>query len=298
MNLAQCHMKKYGLNRCLDALEMPKSSYYWQKNRPTLAEKYEHLRAEVIAVIEKHPAFGYRRIGRALRARGHVINHKTLRRLLKEWGLAMIRKTKKSRPSGIVKLLDELGNLVDLAPVAAIGLFELVRSDFTEIVYRQGKVYLAASLDDFSRKALSWQTQARANKAFVLNTADQALASLKKAGADISKTMFHQDQGSVYTSYAYVDKILKSGARLSFSRTGCPQDNAAIESFFGRLKEEWGPTFAHAETQQEVIELVNQAMEYYNGDRLHSSLDYQTPNDYINKIKEQEQHPTHSLVYA
>ena len=110
--------------------------------------------------------------------------------------------------------------------------------------------------------------------------------------------MFHQDQGSVYTSYAYVDKLLKAGARLSYSRKGTPGDNAAIESFFGRLKEEWGLTFAQAETEQEVIELINQAMESYNGDRLHSALDYQSPNEYINNIRKQEQQPTHSLVMA
>lgn len=297
VHLVECHKIKYGLNRCLSALGLAKSSYYWQKKRPTLAEKYEELRAEVIAVIAEHPAYGYRRIEKALRARGRVVNHKCLRRLLRQWGLAMIRKTKKSRPSGIVRLLGELGGLVNLA-LAGAKLFGLVRSDFTEIHYVRGKVYLAASLDDYSRKALGWQVAGSADKELVLKVAGEALGALNAAGADVAGTIFHQDQGSVYTSYAYVDKLLKAGARLSYSRAGKPGDNAMIESFFGRLKEEWGPTFAQAETEQEVIDSINKAMRSYNEDRLHSSIDYQAPNEYINNIRKQEQQLTHSLAMA
>ncbi|MHB8169907.1 MAG: IS3 family transposase [Thermoleophilia bacterium] len=297
VHLVECHKIKYGLNRCLAALGLAKSSYYWQKKQPTLAEKYEDLRAEVLAVIAEHPAYGYRRIEKALRARGRVVNHKCLRRLLRVWGLAMIRKTKKSRPSGIVRLLGELGGVVNLAQAGG-KLFGLIRSDFTEISYTRGKVYLAAALDDKSRKALGWQVAGSANKELVLKVAGEALRALTAAGADVAGAIFHQDQGSVYTSYAYVDKLLKAGARLSYSRAGKPGDNAMIESFFGRLKEEWGPTFTQAETEQEVIELINQAMESYNRDRLHSSLDYQSPNAYINNITKQEQQLTHSFSMA
>lgn len=298
-HLVECHKLKYGLNRCLNALGLAKSSYYWQKKKPTLAEKYEELRAEVIDVIAENPAYGYRRIIKALKARGRVVNHKTLRRLLKEWGLAMIRRTKKSTPSGIVRLLGELGGLVNLTPELESGeLFGLIRSDFTEICYRRGKVYLAAVLDDCSRKALGWQVNGSADKQLVLGAAQKALALLKSAGADVSKSVFHQDQGSVYTSYAYVDRLLKAGARLSYSRTGKPEDNAKIESFFGRLKEEWADVFAQADTEQEVIELINQAMSYYNRDRLHSALDYVAPDQYINNIKNQKQPMTHALALA
>ena len=121
---------------------------------------------------------------------------------------------------------------------------------------------------------------------------------MNAAGVDINKTVFHQGQGSVYTSYAYVDRLLKAGARLSYSRTGKPEDNAKIESFFGRLKEEWGPTFAQAETESEVIELINQAMRYHNQERLHSALDYLSPNEYINNIRKQEQPVAHALALA
>lgn len=298
VNLVECHKIKYGLNRCLKALGLAKSSYYWQLKKPSLAEKYEELRAEVVDIIGKNPAFGYRRIGATLRARGRVVNHKTLRRLLREWGLAMIRRTKKSTPSGIVRLLGELGGLVNLAPGVSSELFGLIRSDFTEICYQRGKVYLAAVLDDKSRKALGWQVEGTADKQLVLAAANKAFAFLKKAGADISKSVFHQDQGSVYTSYAYVDRLLKSGARLSYSRVGKPEDNAKIESFFGRLKEEWQTVFSQAESESEVIELIDQAMSYYNRDRLHSALDYVAPDQYINNIKTQKQPMTHALAMA
>jgi len=55
---------------------------------------------------------------------------------------------------------------------------------------------------------------------------------------------------------------------------------------------------AGAETEQEVIGLIDQAIRSYNEDRLHSALDYQSPNEYINRIRKQEQQPTHSLAVA
>lgn len=273
---------KFGLNRCLAALGLAKSSYYFRLSKKDQVGKYDRLREKIIEIIKEHPAYGYRRLVAELKKQGTVINHKTLRRLLKSWRLSLIRKTKKVTPSGILRLLSDLGAKVNLiSRITEPGMFEVVCADITEINYAHGKVYLAANLDMAGRKMIGWATGVSPDTALVLKAAHIATEYILKAGADLRKTIFHQDQGSVYTSYAYAGEMLKSGASLSYSRRATPGDNAHIESFFGRLKEEWGAVFANADSEREVKQLIDQAIIDYNGRRLHSALGYMSPNEYI-----------------
>jgi len=284
---------KYGLNKCLAALGVAKSSYYHHQRK---VEKTgdEDMRQLILKIIKAHPAYGYRRIGAELRKRGVVINHKKLRRLLKAWGYSLMRKTKKVVPSGILKLLSELGALVNLAASIEIPKpFEAICGDITEIPYAKGKVYLAGHLDICSRRLIGHAISKSPNSKLVLAAAGGALRYLRKKRINPKDVIFHQDQGSVYTGYAYCKLILRSKAKLSYSRKATPSDNAWMESFFGRLKEEWGVTFANAQSESEVISLINQALLSYNRDRLHSSLDYQSPDEFIRQTLRA---PTHSLA--
>ena len=78
------HREKHGLNRCLAALGVSKSTWY-RHQRPKVSRKDEELKTKVAKVVEEHPAYGYRRIKVELAARyGTVVNHKRLRRLLSE----------------------------------------------------------------------------------------------------------------------------------------------------------------------------------------------------------------------
>jgi len=71
--------------------------------------------------------------------------------------------------------------------------------------------------------------------------------------------------------------------RVSYSRIATPSDNPGMESFFGRLKDEWADVFAAAQTESEVIELINKALCYYNEKRRHSSIGYLAPDDFIKR---------------
>ena len=91
--------------------------------------------------------------------------------------------------------------------------------------------------------------------------------------------VFHQDQGSQYTSCEYVQKVLNLG-RISFSAKGTPTDNAGQESFFGRLKEEWSCEIIELETRKEVEKYLKEKIRYYNSERLHTSIGYKTPDEF------------------
>ncbi|MEI7604410.1 MAG: integrase core domain-containing protein [bacterium] len=94
---------------------------------------------------------------------------------------------------------------------------------------------------------------------------------------NLPKMLWHSDQGSQYTSYEYVNEILKVG-KISYSTKGTPTDNGGQESFFGRLKEETLSEMQECETLEELKKLVKEKLNYYNYKRLHTRIKYQTPS--------------------
>lgn len=261
-----------------------KSTYYYQLKKDDPLSKYEHLKATITKIIKDNPAYGYRRIKHELLDLGIVINHKPLRKLLKVWGLTLHRKIKPKAKSGIAQILEELGERVNLVRgINAPKLFEVVFSDITEIRYANGKVYLATTLEAVSKRLIGYSVSKSPDSHLVVGVCCQAKAYLKKLGVDLSSVIFHQDQGSVYTSYDYVGELVKDSIKVSFSRVGTPSDNPEMESFFGRLKDEWADVFAAAKSESEVIELINKALLYYNKKRRHSATQYLAPDEFIKR---------------
>ena len=111
--LVKKHREEYGLNRCLRALSVSKSTWHRHQRRPEVSEKDKELKTKVTKVVEEHPAYGYRRIKVELEeSYGTVVNHKRLRRCLREWDLALKRQVARPWPSGVrVILKEEKGKL-------------------------------------------------------------------------------------------------------------------------------------------------------------------------------------------
>ena len=100
------------------------------------------------------------------------------------------------------------------------------------------------------------------------------------------KLICHQDQGSQYTSYEYVDLVLKNKLILSYSAPGTPTDNPGQESFFGRLKDDNQAEFNEVKNFKKLEKLIKNKMKYYNNKRLHTSLKNKSPKKFtINFIK-------------
>jgi transposase len=85
------HKEDRGLNRCLRAIDLPKSTYYYRQKRSNgLSEEDQKLMSCVREIIDEHPEYGYRRILPELEERtGQTVNHKRPRRLLSEHELAL-----------------------------------------------------------------------------------------------------------------------------------------------------------------------------------------------------------------
>lgn len=113
----------------------------------------------------------------------------------------------------------------------------------------------------------------------------QATAKIKKLLGKLPKKLLsHSDQGSQYTSYEYVELVLKKGLILSYSTPGTPTENPGQESFFGRLKDESREEFLEMETFEELKKLIDRKISYYNNRRLHRSLKCQAPKKFTHNF--------------
>lgn len=252
--------------------------------------KYLHIKKIVREIIQENPAYGYRRILSELRdAYGVVINHKPLERLLRLWGLSLKRYIKAPEKSGILKILRFLGVRANLVKLLGNVLpFCLLYTDMTEINYAHGKLYLIVYLDHTTKKIMGYALGNHPDTGLVLRAYAMAKEVLKR---DLKRfkllpkeIIVHQDQGSTYTSYAYVQKLLEDGRTLSYSRPATPTDNPEMESWNGRFKTENRQIFNEAQTEEELKSLVIKQIIYYNQKRRHSSLQNISPDNYIKKL--------------
>jgi len=133
-------------------------------------------------------------------------------------------------------------------------------------------------MDLFTRKIIGW--------AFDKNrSAELVVDSLLMAEEDniySQNTIFHSDQGSEYASKLFVGCLKDRGIKMSMSRKGHCWDNAHMESFFHTLKTEM-IYFNHFESIEEATAYIMDYIYFYNNERLHSGLDYQSPVQFEKK---------------
>lgn len=235
-------------------------------------------------IIKKNPAYGYRRIKKALFDDfGEVINHKVLLKVLRAWGLQFKRRIRPPRKSWMSKILDFLelrANLLwRLAKDNLVNsCFQVVVSDVTELMYQGGKTYLCVHLDIFGKMIYGWRLSKSPDSMLVVQSFRKATATIRRlVGSSLPGIIIHQDRGSIYTGAEYIAAVLNEKCRLSYSRRGEPGDNAVNEAFFSRFKEEWRDLLYEARSYEELEKMVRKTIDYYNKDRYHSSIGLQAP---------------------
>jgi putative transposase len=273
--------EEFSVQRCCQALELPRSTYYASQNRISMADKYDHLKNDLEQVIRRNPAYGYRRIQSALKNEyGRNINHKPLQKLLHEWDLALKRNIKKSRPSGIESILKEMGgqaNILRTLKEEEIEPFRVFQTDFTEFYTETGKIYLMPYLDYRTKVVVAYHISLNADASAAVTALKKLKLFLKVQGIPLDEIISHQDQGSPYKSYDYVSALVLDDMTPSFSRVGMPGDNPGMESFFGRFKSENKNLLASARDIPELITIIEVKLRYYNHLRIHSKTNGRSP---------------------
>ena len=288
VRLVETVEEQYGLEMALSAVQLPKSTWYYHQNqKQDYQEKYEHLHPKLEEIACEHPEYGIPRITKELQdVYQIVINHKVVQRLLRLWRLSLIRNIRMPKPSGIQKVIKTAGKRANLvAGLEKISLFEVVYTDFTELVYADGteKAHLMVIIGHTCKMVFGWAVGESANTKLALKAWSRAKQSFKKYGIACEGLIMHHDQDSVYTGYRWVKKLLvKDKAQLSYALNGA-KDNPEIESFNGRFKTENRSLILDAQNLNELNNTVEERIEYYNQERRHSSIDYLSPATYLQK---------------
>ncbi|WP_251979772.1 IS3 family transposase [Salinibacter ruber] len=161
--------KNTDLGRCLEAIDLPKSTYYYRKNRSDQPpeeeqELMDHIREIIGEHLQRGSYYGYRRILPELEERtGQRVNHKRLRRLLSEHELGLSRHAAKHSPSPVQEILKNAAGDLNLVEGQDPGPLEAFSTDFTELSYSGGnrKAYLmaAARLESFCGSGLGGRAE-------------------------------------------------------------------------------------------------------------------------------------------
>ncbi len=274
-----------GLNRCLGAIGLPKSTYYYRKKRSDgPSEEDKMLMEHVREIIAEQPAYGYRRILPDLEERtGQRINHKRLRRLLSEHEVALPRQVSKHKPSPIQKILAEASGKLNLLAGRDPDPLEAFSTDFTELSYANGnrKAYLMAVVDVESKYTCGWALGSSADRELALRCWERVRERMATLGIPLAGTLVHHDQDSVYTSYRWLQAILlEDGMRVSYSENGA-KGNPWIESLWGRLKEEIGSRISEASSLPALRKILKDRFRDYNQERRHSTIGNKPPRQYL-----------------
>jgi putative transposase len=290
VSLVETVKDTYGLNCALAAVDLPKATWYYHQNdKVDYEQKYSHLKPILEAIARKYPEYGLPRIMPELRDEYHVdVNHKVVERLLGLWDLSILRGTRRRKPSGVYQAILEAGELANLvAQMAEIGLFEVIYTDFTELLYAGGqrKAVLMPIIGHASKAAFGWAVGESDDTTLALQAWGRAKRTFKELNVSCVGMIMHHDRDPVYTGYGWTSQLLlKDKLRLSYALGGA-KDNPEMESFNGRFKTEGHSLFLEARSLDELVAIADDRMHYYNTVRRHSSIDYVPPLTYIERMR-------------
>lgn len=214
------------------------------------------------------PRFGYRRLHVLLKREGWIVNHKKLHRLYQEEGLAIRTKRRKKRAAQIRLALPEPKQVNELWSMDFVSDAPTSRHKFRALTV----------IDCFSREALAIELGHTFTSEDVTRTLDRIIARKRRSPRAIKV-----DNGTEFTSNHFDAWAYKRGIQIDYIETGRPVQNAFIESFNGRLREEclnanW---FQSLDEARQVIEDWRR---HYNEVRPHSSLGYLAPAAYVESL--------------
>ena len=235
---------------------------------------------------ENKGRYGYRRITLELRNRGYIVNHKKVKRIMKEIGLFGITpktryKSYKGDMNGTVKNLlihkevdEEKHKTKYVRDFKSTKPNEKWSTDVSEFHIAAGKLYLAPILDMYNDEIIAYDISITPDFSQQKRLLNKAFSKYE----DLSGLIFHSDQGWQYQMYSWHKTLKDKGIIQSMSRKGNCLDNAPIENFFGKLKNEmfYGHEYEF-KTLDELKRAIEEYIEYYNTKRIKTKLKGLTP---------------------
>ena len=265
------------------ALDVTRAGYHaWVQRPPSVRAQVDaDLQAEIRAIHATHRGrYGAPRIHAELQAQGQRHGRKRIARLLRHAGLRglcsrrFVPRTTDSRHAHPIAP----NHLATHPPPT--GPNQIWVADLTYVPTAAGWLYVAVIMDLYSRRIIGWAAGLSLATATVLAALRMALTHRHPPVG----LLYHTDRGVQYASVEHREVLAAAGIEASMSRVGNPYDNAVMESFMATYKRECvaladagGGYTTPTEATADFFDYVER---YYNRQRRHSALGYQTPLDF------------------
>ena len=247
------------------------SVYYLPK---PVSERDQQLMKRIDRLHLEAPFAGARMLRDLLRLEGFKVGRKHISTLMKRMSIeALYRKPRTTKPGAGHKIYPYL-----LRHLSINRPNQVWAMDITYLPMAKGFVYLAAVVDWFTRRVLSWKVSITMDVHFCLEAVEEAIS--KYGTPEIMNT----DQGSQFTSQAFTGLLKDNGIQISMDGKGSWRDNVFVERLWRSVKYE--EVYLHAyNSVSDARAGLNSYFRFYNTRRPHSSLDGQTPDQvYFNLL--------------
>ena len=279
-------------------LGVSRSGYYDYLNRSTRkATKHQEANKRLSMKInsiyhEHHGRYGSPRIHATLIAQGESCSLGRVKRLMRKEGLAA-KTIPKAKAKKAPQEVTDTHNLLADKGFNLTSINQVWVSDITYINTKEGWLYLAGTMDMLSRRIVGYAMADHMRTELIVDCLTMAITNRQPSKGIIH----HSDRGSQYTSYRFQNKLVANGFQASFTGDGACLDNARIESFWATLKKELEclktPFESREEARKAITEYINI---YYNGKRIHSSIDYRTPLSFEDYLATKNNQPLDKLA--
>jgi putative transposase len=258
------------VSRQAELLSLPRTCLYEKPTKQPSARTLEDILImhKIDEIYTECPFYGYRRVCRDLNKAAVPISLKKTRRLMRKMGLyAIYPQRNLSRMYHRQYIHPYL-----LRHLPIVRANQVWAVDLTYVRMGSGFMYLFVIIDLYSRYIIDYELSSTLEKGFVLKCLERAFRTAKPE-------IINSDQGSHFTNEDYVNLLTGNGIRISMDSKGRALDNIFVERFFRSLKYEL-IYINEFENPRNLRKGINQYMTFYNYERPHQSLDYQSPAEY------------------
>jgi transposase InsO family protein len=246
------------------ALGLSRSSYY---RNSTASLESRQMHGQIVQLSQDHPRYGYRRVTALLRRDGHELNAKRVQRVRRREGLQVSRKQRKLRRMGVSTAQRQ----------RAIHTNQVWSWDFVEDQTENGTRFRVLTLmDEHTRECLVTHVDWSIRAVDVIRVVEAAMA---RYGVP---EHLRSDNGPEFIAYAIGDWLKKKFVKTIYITPGSPWENAYIESFHDKLRDECMNREIFGSLWEARV-VIEQWRLYYNAERPHSSLGYRTPEEFAGR---------------
>lgn len=267
-----------------------RSGFYDWCTRPASATETRRRELEALIrwIFERSDAtYGYRRVHAELARRGEAASPELVRAIMRELGLVPCQ-PKPFRPATTTPGADPPAPDLLGRDFSADAPGTKLVGDITYLATWRGWAYLATVIDCHTKACIGWAIADHLRTELVIDALDMAARNYPL----LEGCIFHSDRGTQYTSAQFAEHAARLGIRRSVGRTGSCFDNALAESFNATLKVERANRTQYPTPEHGRRDIARYIEFRYNRRRLHSALDYRTPQEAYDEYINHHETPT------